>query len=308
MAGAGNSDTTAVRAASRGLLGAFSIEVTPPELARRPDLRAVLAPDTRVYITYLPKVPFSDVIRGAGQVRESGLRPVVHLAARSVASLSLLDRMLGELAEVGVADVLLIAGSVADPAGDIEDTIQVLESPVFLRREFTSIGVAGHPEGNPGVDPATVDAALATKNKIAATHGLPMYLVTQFCFAAEPVIAWERRVREMGNLLPVHVGLPGLTSPAKLVKFGLACGVGPSLAVLRKQTGGVLKLARTPVYHPDETLIGLAGERLRDPASLLHNVHFFAFGAITATAEWAGAVRDGRFAIGGRGRRLTVTT
>lgn len=305
--GAGDIDMTALRARIRGLFGAFSIEVTPPELARNPDLRAVLPSDTRVYITFLPKVPFEDVVRGAAQVRDMGLRPVVHLAARAVHDFAELDRMLGMLTDAGVEDILLVAGSLAEPVGEIEDTVQILESTTFLRREFTSVGVAGHPEGNPGVDPARTDAALATKNKIAAAHGLPMHLVTQFCFAPEPVIAWERRVREAGNTLPVHVGLPGLTSPAKLLRFGLACGVGASLSVLRKQTGGVLKLATTPVHHPDETVLGLAAQRVADPESLIQAVHFFAFGAVDATAGWASAIRDGRFAVTGRGRRLAVT-
>lgn len=119
-------------------------------------------------------------------------------------------------------------------------------------------------------------------------------MVTQFCFAARPVVDWERRIRAAGNRLPVHVGLPGLTSPARLLRFGIACGVGASLSVLRAQTGGVLKLATAATYHPDETLLGLAAARLRDPDSLLHGVHFFPFGALDATARWAAAVRDGR--------------
>jgi methylenetetrahydrofolate reductase (NADPH) len=214
--------------------------------------------------------------------------------------------MLGSLVDAGVEDLLLIAGSIAEPVGALEDTIQVLESAAFLNREWASVGVAGHPEGNPGVDPGRVDAALAVKNKIAAANGLPLRIVTQFCFNARPVIDWERRMRDMGNTLPVHVGLPGLTSPARLLKFGLACGVGPSLSVLRKQAGGVLKLATTPVHHPDETLLGLAAARSADPGTLLDGVHFFPFGAVHATAEWARALRDGRFAIDRSGRRLTL--
>jgi methylenetetrahydrofolate reductase (NADPH) len=114
-----------------------------------------------------------------------------------------------------------------------------------------------------------------------------MHLVTQFTFAAEPVVAWERRLRAMGNTLPIHVGLPGVTSPAKLIKFGLSCGVGPSLSVLRKQTGGVLKLATTTAYKPEDTLLDLAAAIAADPRSLLSTAHFFPFGALSATAEWA---------------------
>jgi methylenetetrahydrofolate reductase (NADPH) len=133
-----------------------------------------------------------------------------------------------------------------------------------------------------------------------------MYLLTQFCFAPEPIIAWERRIREAGNRLPVHVGLPGLTSPASLIKFGLACGVGPSLKVLRKQSGGVLKLATTPVYYPDQTLLGVARSAADDPASLFRSVHFFPFGALRPTAEWVRKLQEGGFRVDAQRDRVAV--
>ena len=105
-------------------------------------------------------------------------------------------------------------------------------------------------------------------------------------------MAWERRLRAMGNTLPIRVGLPGVTSPAKLIKFGLSCGVGPSLSVLRKQAGGVLKLATTAAYKPEDTLLDLAAAIAADPRSLLSSAHFFPFGALAATAEWALDVRS----------------
>ena len=100
----------------------------------------------------------------------------------------------------------------------------------------------------------------------------------------------------------MHVGLPGLTSPTRLLRFGLRCGVGASLKVLRQQTGGVLKLATSPVHHPDATVVGLAAAATADPDSLLRSVHFFPFGALTATAAWATDIRDGRFALADRDR------
>ena len=141
--------------------------------------------------------------------------------------------------------------------------------------------------------------ALVTKCRIARARGLDLNIVTQFAFDAAPIVAWERRIRAAGIDAPVRVGLPGLTSPARLVKFGLSCGVGASLKVLRKQAGGVLKLATTPTYHPDETLLALAAAVAAEPASLLRAIHFFPFGALGPTAEWASGLRDGRFALRG---------
>jgi methylenetetrahydrofolate reductase (NADPH) len=104
----------------------------------------------------------------------------------------------------------------------------------------------------------------------------------------------------------VHVGLPGLTTPARLLRFGLRCGVGASLKVLRAQAGGVLKLATSGVHHPDATLVGIADAVAADPASLLRGIHFFPFGALAPTAAWAGDIRDGRFELDDRDR-LRVT-
>ncbi|HEY2192092.1 MAG TPA: hypothetical protein VGH76_07295 [Actinomycetospora sp.] len=297
------SATTALGTARR-LVEGFSIEVTPRETDKLEEAARVLAPGTAVYVTFLGNVPFERSLATARRAREVGLRPVVHLAVRAIADLGALDRTLGQLADQEVTDILLVAGSIAEPAGSLDRTLQVLESPALQRRGFASIGVAGHPEGNPGVDPGAVDDAVVQKNKIAADAGLPLHLVTQFCFSADPVVAWERRMRDAGNRLPVHVGLPGLTSPARLLKFGLSCGIGPSLSVLRKQGGSVLKLA-TQVYRPAQTLAGLARAVADDAESLLTTVHFFPFGAVVPTATWASAISAGRFRLTDDGRLET---
>jgi methylenetetrahydrofolate reductase (NADPH) len=203
-----------------------------------------------------------------------------------VADRAALQSMLTDLAAAGVDEVLLIAGGMT-PVGDYHETVQILDSGCLEAAGIGRVGVAGHPEGHPDVGDDLLTWALAAKNRIARERGLDMHLVTQFGFAAEPVIAWERRLRAMGNTLPIHVGLPGVTSPAKLLKFGLSCGVGPSLKVLRNQTGGVFKLATTAAYRPEQTLLDLAAAIAADPRSLLACVHFFPFGALAATAEWA---------------------
>ena len=283
--------------ALHGLLDPFSVEITPREAAKLPPLSDLLVAGTAVYVTYLPHTPWSETVAVARRVVEAGLRPVPHLAARAVPDRAALRPILADLAAVGVEDMLLVAGSQAHAVGDFHETAQILDSGCLEEAGIRRVGIAGHPEGHPDVDDDELARALATKFRIGRERGLEMHIVTQFCFTPEPIVAWERRIRAAGILLPVRVGLPGLTSPARLVKFGLSCGVGPSLKVLRKQAGGVLKLATTPTYHPDETLLGLADAVAEEPASLLRGVHFFPFGALVPTAEWAAGLRDGRFAL-----------
>jgi methylenetetrahydrofolate reductase (NADPH) len=282
---------TAVSSALRRLLTPFSVEITPKEAAGLPPLSDVLDPGSAVYITFLPRTPWADTLATARWIAGAGLRPVPHLAARSVPDRPALRRMLADLAAAGVGDLLLVAGSTA-PAGEFHETAQILSSGCLEEAGIVRVGVAGHPEGNAAIGDEGLAAALEAKNRIARERGLDVRIVTQFCFAAEPIVAWERAIRAAGNTLPIHVGLPGLTSPTRLLRFGLSCGVGPSLKVLRAQAGGVLRLATTPVYRPDETVAGLAAAVAADPASLLRGVHLFPFGSLVATARWAAAARD----------------
>ena len=291
-----------VTVALRGLVSAFSVEITPKEAATLPPLQEVLAPGTDVYLTFLPNTHWADTVAVARQVAEAGMRPVVHLAARAVPDRATLRGMLGELTSVGVAELLVLAGSLSTPVGEFHEAAQVLDSGLLEEAGITRVGIVGHPEGHPDVPDAELDRALLAKCRIVRERGLDAHIVTQFAFDAGPIVAWERGIQARGVDVPVHVGLPGLTSPTRLLRFGLRCGVGASLKVLRQQTGGVLKLATSPVHHPDATLVGLATAVAADPASLIKSVHFFPFGALAATTAWAADIRDGRFVVDDRDR------
>jgi methylenetetrahydrofolate reductase (NADPH) len=292
--------------ALRSLMSPYSVEITPREAPTLPPLPELLAPGTAVYLTFLPNTPWAETVDVARSVREAGMRPVPHLAARAVPDRAALRSMLAELTAVGVEDLLVLAGSLSTPVGEFHEAAQVLDSGLLEEAGIRRVGIVGHPEGHPDVADDELSRALLAKNRIARERGLDLHIVTQFAFAAEPIVAWERAVRAAGVDAPVHVGLPGLTSPTRLLRFGLRCGVGASLKVLRQQTGGVLKLATSPVHHPDATLVGLAAAAAADPDSLLRAVHFFPFGALAATAEWAADIRDGRFELTDRDR-LRVT-
>ncbi|GAA2866620.1 methylenetetrahydrofolate reductase [Pseudonocardia halophobica] len=286
--------------AVRRLMFPFSVEITPREAATLPPLRDHLAGGTSVYLTFLPDQPWADTVAVARTVREAGLRPVPHLAARAVSDRPALQRMLGDLTAAGVEDVLLLAGSLTTPVGEFSESAQILDAGLLEEAGIHRVGIVGHPEGHPDVDDDELFRALVAKCGIARARGFDLHLVTQFCFDPGPIVAWERRIRAAGVDVPVHVGLPGLTSPARLLRYGLRCGVGPSLKVLRQQAGSVLKLATSPVHHPDATLLGLAAAVAADPRSLLRAVHFFPFGALVPTAAWAADIRDGRFEVDDR--------
>jgi methylenetetrahydrofolate reductase (NADPH) len=281
------------------LMDDVSIELTPREVALAPSVPALLpAATTAVYLTYLSSIGYAGTIDEAVRLTGVGVRVIPHIAARALTGERQLDDLLARLTgEAGVTEVLVIAGGIAKPAGPYAASIEVLRSGLLQRHGISAVGVAGHPEGSPDIDAGGLAQAIADKNELARDTGLSMQLVTQFVFAPQPVVAWERALREAGNQLPVRVGLPGLVSAARLLKFGIMCGVGPSLAIIRKKAGSVVKLVSAKPQLPDGTPPGVARAAVDDPAARFSAFHFFPFGGFEATATWAGAVRAGRFTL-----------
>jgi methylenetetrahydrofolate reductase (NADPH) len=280
-----------------GFMHDFSIEVLPRETERPADFASV-PPGTSIYLTRLPKAHFASTVQAAQRVREAGLRAVPHLTARTIRDAADLREQISALAEAGVDEILLVAGSQEPPLGTFADTLQVLATGELERAGIRRIGVAGHPEGHPEAVEAALDGALMEKNAFARRTGLELYLVTQFFFDAAPVVAWERRIRALGNRLPIRVGFHGLTGTAGLMKHALACGVGESIKVLARHTN-LLQIAL--VRSPDRLLVEIVRATSRDENSLFERAHFFPLGGLARTALWASAVAANRFSLDGDG-------
>ena len=278
------------------LLSGFTTETTPAAAAKMADYRAHLRPGATIFITFLPGSNFADTIAVAMRLRREGFNPVPHFAARSMPSRAFLDESLARLTgDAGIDQVLLIGGALNKPLGEFTDTMQLLDTGLFDRYGITRIGIAGHPEGSPDIPDAQVRAALAWKNAFAARTGASMYIVTQFCFEAAPVIAWDKRIQAEGNRLPVYIGIPGLASLKALIGHARACGVGPSMRFLTRQARNVAKLLR--VSAPDRLVAELAAYRATDPQCGIHGVHVYPLGGLKKSARWAQAVVDGRFEV-----------
>jgi hypothetical protein len=85
-----------------------------------------------------------------------------------------------------------------------------------------------------------------------------MAIATQFAFEAGPIIDWVNRLAmPRAWRLPVHIGVAGPAKLQTLIKFAVACGVGPSLKVLQKRAMDVTKLVLP--YEPTEVLSVRAG-------------------------------------------------
>jgi methylenetetrahydrofolate reductase (NADPH) len=276
----------------RGLhdvLSGFSLEVMPRTAAKVEDFRAILPPGTRVCIAHVHGTPIGDMVATAKRLRDEGMVPMPHFPARIIADAAMLETWIRRYRdEAGVDQALVLAGGASRPAGDFHSSMQLLESGLFDRHGFRRLHVAGHPEGNRDIDPdggnRAVDEALAWKQAFAERTGAEMAIVTQFAFEARPVIDWATRLRAAGIGLPIHLGVAGPAKLQTLIKFAIACGVGPSLRVLERRALDVRKLLLP--YTPSEILADIAAWKATTPDCPVKTIHVFPLGGIGAAAEW----------------------
>ena len=287
-------------------LADFTAETTPFSAAKVDDFREILRPGTTVFITFLPGSDFEDTIAIAARLKREGLNPVPHLAARSIPDAAFLDEGLRRLrGEADIDEVLTIAGAVDQPLGAFSDSMQVLETGLLDKHGIKRVGVAGHPEGSPDMPDEAIAAALTWKNDFANRTGIDVYIVTQFCFEAEPIIAWDKAIRAAGNALPIRIGVPGLATIKTLLNYAKACGIGNSMMFLKKQARNVAKLMN--VSAPDKLLVDLAKYKATDPDCGLIGCHMYPLGGVKKTAKWTYAVVDGEFSMNPKGDGFSLT-
>ena len=280
-------EAPADQGALAAFLQGFSIEVMPRTAEKIADFRPLLPEGTRVYIAHIDGTPIADMMATAARLRADGFEPMPHFPARIIADrATLADWIARYRAEAGVRQALLLAGGVAQPLGDFHSSMQLIETGLFAG--FERLHVAGHPEGNRDIDPDGSDRnvmeALRWKQAFAERTDAQVALATQFCFEAGPVIAWVERLAAEGISIPVHIGVAGPAKLQTMLKFAIACGVGPSLRVLQKRAKDVTKLLLP--FEPDGFLSDLARHKAQNPAFGIEAVHFFPLGGIGATTDW----------------------
>lgn len=267
-------------------LKGYSIEVMPRTAEKVESFRDHLPTGTRVYIAHIEGTPIEDMVATAKRIGAEGFDVMPHFPARIIKDKPTLQAWVAAYKDVGVQQGLLLAGGVAQPAGDFATSMQLLESSAF--DGFKRLHVAGHPEGNKDIDPDGSDRmvmeAARWKSAFAERTDAQMAMATQFCFEAQPVIDWVNRLAAEGVKLPVHIGIAGPAKLQTLIKFAIACGVGPSLRVLQKRAMDVTKLLLP--YEPTEVLEGLAAHKAANPGFGIEQVHFFPLGGIKTNAQW----------------------
>ncbi len=269
-------------------LQGYSIEVMPRTAEKVEDFKALLPKGTRVYIAHIDGTPIEDMVATARRLNADGYPVMPHFPARIIADKTMLaDWIARYQGEADVKQALLLAGGVAEPKGDFHSSMQMLETGLF--DGFDRLHVAGHPEGNRDIDPDGSDKmvmeALRWKQAFSERTDAKMAMATQFAFEAGPIIAWADRLAAEGIHLPIHIGIAGPAKLQTLIKFAIACGVGPSLKVLQKRAMDVTKLLLP--YEPTDVVAQLAAHKAKHPKFGIEKVHFFPLGGITTNATWA---------------------
>ncbi len=265
----------------------FSIEVMPRTAEKVDSFRDILPKGTRVYIAHIEGTPIGDMVATARRLNGEGYPVMPHFPARIIPDrATLADWIARYQGEADVKQALLLGGGVNSPAGDFDASMQLIETGLF--DSFDRLHVAGHPEGNRDIDKDGGDAiimqALKWKQAFSERSDAKMAIATQFCFEADPVIAWVNRLAAEGITLPVHIGIAGPAKLQTLIKFAIACGVGPSLRVLQKRAMDVTKLLLP--YEPTDVVAALAAHKAAHPGFGIESVHFFPLGGIKTNAAW----------------------
>ncbi len=271
-------------------LKGYSIEVMPRTAAKVEDFRALLPAGTRVYIAHIEGTPIEDMVDTARRIAAEGYDVMPHFPARIIKDKATLENWIAMYqGEADVKQGLMLAGGVAEPHGEFSDSMQLLDTGLFDKAGFERLHIAGHPEGNKDIDPsggtANVNAALQWKQDFSQRSDAKMAIATQFAFEATPIIEWANGVKAAGVDIPIHIGIAGPAKLQTLIKFAIACGVGPSLKVLQKRAMDVSKLLLP--YEPTEVLTDLANHKAANPEFNIDSVHFFPLGGIKTNANWA---------------------
>jgi methylenetetrahydrofolate reductase (NADPH) len=275
------------------MLRDYSIEVNPTHPRLVDAALDRLQPGTEVFLPWIPGANPIDAVGPAARLQRAGLVAVPHVGARHIETPAQLEQFAARLVgEAGVHRILIIGGDRAQPAGPFDSSLQVMQTGVFQKAGIARIAVAGFPEGNPHISNAVLDKALSAKVNFARSAGVQLSIVTQFCFAAEPIVAWLRHIRAQAIDVPVRVGLAGPAGILTLARYAVRCGIGNSLHVLTENPSFARLLVEKgpePIIRDIAASAGPESELCKgqQPLSLgIAGLHFYVFGGFSKTVDW----------------------
>lgn len=274
------------QAAALELINGFSLEMTGKDIPGLEEARHAIPLGTKINVTFLGNEDLEMRVAAAKAVREMGFVPVPHISARRLASQAQLEEFLTALQEVGATEhVFVVGGDPATPEGPYEDSFDVIRSGLLPKYGVKEVSIAGYPEGHPDISTEKLWRALEDKTASLKEQGLDAVILTQFAFDTEPVINWVRTVRGRGITAPIRIGTPGPAGIKRLLGFARRFGIGANAMIVKKYGFSLTNLMGTA--GPDTFVDDLSALLAQDPASGKVGLHFYTFGGLLATSEWA---------------------
>ena len=270
------------------LIKNFSIEVMPRTLGKLENIENLWPKNTRVYIAHLEGTTIEDMLVTAKRIKSASFIPMPHFPARIIKDNKVLEDWINRYSEIGVNEALLLAGGVDRPLGNLSNSMELLSTGLFEKYGFERLHVAGHPEGNKDIDPNGSDInvmnALKWKQDYSKDTKAKISIATQFLFESKPVIDWANKILSNGITLPINVGIAGPAKLQTMIKFAIACGVGPSLRVLERRAKDITKLLFP--FEPTNILTELADYKESNPNTNIEGIHFFPLGGIEKSSDF----------------------
>ncbi len=267
-------------AALARVLRAPTFELIP--LRNAMDQAALLPPGATVSVTVSPAKGIEATIALSEQLQAHGFRAIPHVSARMIRDRAHLVDLIAWLEGAGVDRAFVVGGDAKEP-GAYPDGLALLREMAEIGHPLGEIGIPGYPQGHPFIADGPLLEALRAKAAFAT------YMTTQLCFDPVAIGRWLAARRSEGIALPVHLGVPGVAEPQKLLTIAARIGVADTHRFLVKNVRFVTRLVRSGgFYRPDGLLAGVA-PLIADSAARIVDLHLYTFNAVEATETWRGA-------------------
>ena len=264
-------------AALARVLRAPTFELIP--LKNAIDRAAALPAGSTVSVTTSPTKGIEATVALSEQLQAHGFRAVPHVSARMIRDRAHLADMIAWLEGAGVDRAFVVGGDAKEP-GAYPDGLSLLREMAEIGHPLSEIGIPGYPQGHAFIADARLQEALRAKAAFAS------YITTQLCFDPAAIATWVAARRAEEIMLPVHVGVPGVAEPQKLLTIAARIGVADTHRFLVKNVRFVTRLIRSGgFYRPDGLLEGLAPSAA-DPGIGISGLHLYTFNAVDATEAW----------------------
>jgi len=275
--------------ASRPLLkGEISIEIAPEQVGGFAPDPHVFPKGSRVFLTHIkgkrPALQVDAVRRLLGM----GYVPVPHLGARNFESDTEFTTQIAALSMVGVSEALFVGGNPLVASGPLSSASQLLAHSAISDSTIRTAFIGGYPEGHPTIPSELLQRAMQMKLDLCHRRRLAPGIVSQFAFDGAVIADWARHLHHEHPGTPVRIGLAGVTSLSKLIRFAALCGVGPSLAAMRRSAGALLNVLAD--RDPGAVIASIQAQYPHPIAQL--DLHFFPFGGWKKTLDWIRLCRD----------------